>query len=97
MSVDEDQVAMYRRAAFGKQMEHFMSSDIGNYLIARAHEQKLEAQEAFLTVDCNSALAVYDIQNRILVANSVVGWMLDAVNDGLQAINIIEDRSGENG
>lgn len=89
----EDQTLMIQRAIFGKQVEVFFNSDIGKYLIGRALEQKEEAQYEFTKADCTNISEMLKIQNRIIVADSVVGWLRDAVEDGLQALNIIEDRS----
>lgn len=91
-TVNEHEV-MIRRAVFGKQVEEFVSSEIGRYLLARAAEQRENAQLDFLKVQCDNATAVREIQNRILVADSVVGWLKDAIGDGLQALNILDDRS----
>jgi geranylgeranyl pyrophosphate synthase len=90
---DEDQVIMIRRAVFGKQVEAFLSSEIGKYLLARALEQKTEAQSLFLEINCEDVEKVRQLQNRITQANDVARWLSDAVADGLQALNIIEDRT----
>jgi hypothetical protein len=93
MTGDEEEVVMIRRAVFGKQVESFMNSEIGRYMVARAIEQKQDAQNAFLKVDCSDAESVRKLQNEIFVAESIVGWLRDAVGDGVQALNILEDRS----
>ena len=90
---DTDQVIMLRRAVFGKQVEAFLSSDIGRYLLSRALEQKKLAQAEFLEVNCADVEKVRQLQNTIMQANSIAGWLSDAVQDGLQALNIIEERT----
>ena len=92
MSEDLDPDLIHR-AVFGKQVDAFMSSDIGKYMIARAMDQKEAAQDKFLRVDCQDAGEVQKIQNAILLADAIVGWLQDAVGDGVQALSLIEDRS----
>lgn len=91
--VDEDQVLMIRRAVFGEQVQQFISSQIGQYLLARAQEDKVNAQAKFLEVDPSNVEAVRSIQNDILMSNKFAIWLQDAVGDGLRALGIIEDRS----
>lgn len=92
--MDEDgQLEMLHRAAFGKQVDLFMKSDVGQYLLARAADQIYEAQEMFKRADCSKASDVQMLQNKIIVADSIVQWLRDAVGDGIQALNILEDRS----
>jgi len=90
---DEDEVLMIRRAVFGEQVQQFISSQIGQYLLARAQEEKVNAQIEFLEVDPSNVEAVRTIQNKILLSNKFAGWLQDAVGDGLRALGIIEDRS----
>jgi hypothetical protein len=93
MTDGEEEAVMIRRAVFGKQVESFLNSDIGIYLLGRARDQKDEAQCEFLSVDCSDIEKVRQLQNTIVQANSIAKWLSDAVADGLQAINIIDDRS----
>lgn len=90
---DPDQVIMIRKAVFGKQVEAFLGSDIGKYLLARALEQKEAAQAEFLEINCADVEKVRQLQNRITQANDIARWLADVVGDGIQALNIIEDRS----
>ncbi len=92
-TVDDDQVLMIRRAVFGKQVESFISSPIGQYLLSRAADEKVIAQSKFLEVDPSNVEAVRAIQNDIIMSNRFAGWLQDAVGDGVRALGIIEDRS----
>lgn len=90
---EDDQLEMIQRAAFGKQVDLFLSSDIGKYMLARAREQVVEAQLQFRKADVTNVAVMTAIQNKLVVADSIVQWLKDAVSDGLQALNILEDRS----
>jgi len=93
IDTDEDQVIMIKRAVFGKQVETFFNSEIGRYILSRALEQKTEAQRQFLEINCADVEKVRELQNRITQANDIARWLADAVTDGLQAMNLIEERS----
>lgn len=93
MSDNAEEHEMIHRAVFGKQVEAFMNSDIGRYMVARANEQRISAQSAFLSVDPFDSHAVLEVQNKIIVADSIIGWLADAVGDGIQALGILEDRN----
>lgn len=88
----EDRDLLIRRATFGKQVDIFMSSDIGRYMVSRATDEAEEALQAFKTCDPTDTNKVRELQHTILQAEKVKRWLEDAVQDGLQAINIIEDR-----
>lgn len=83
---------LLRRAAFGKQIEQFMSSDIGKYLLARAADEVIEAFDELKKCDPRDGKTVEKFQNRIYRAESFRQWLMDAVLDGINAFNIIEDR-----
>jgi hypothetical protein len=93
MNEDTDQLEMIRRAVFGKQVEAFLNSEIGQYLLARALAQKYNAQAEFATVDCAQVELVRKLQNDINQANDIARWLAQAVDDGVKALSIIEDRS----
>ena len=92
MSEEIDPV-LVQRAVFGKQVEAFLNTDIGRYMVNRALDQKKDAQDLFTKVDCHNPVEVQKVQSAILVADAIVDWLQDAVADGIQALNLIEDRS----
>ena len=92
--MDEDsQIEMINRATFGKQVEEFLNTDIGRYMVARANEEKRRALLQIVTVDCTNAALVQNLQNAIIRADSIVSWLKDAVRDGIQALNLLDERS----
>ena len=84
---------LFERAAFGKQVDAFMTSDVGKYVMNRAQQSRKDAFTDFAAVDATDVSAVQDIQNRLKVAESIVQWLRDAVMDGVKAFEILEDRS----
>ncbi len=93
-SDEEDKIKLIRRATFGKQVENFLSSDIGRYLVAHAELEASDAMSAFKTCNPNDVEKVRELQNTILQADKFVQWLASAVNNGLEAIQLIEDRGG---
>jgi hypothetical protein len=94
--MESDNEMLVRRALFGKQVEQFLSSEVGRYMVARAEDQKSDALAAFKSCDVEDVQNVRALQNKVKLAESIVQWMAEAVSDGLAALNIIENRSEEN-
>ena len=80
------------QAIFGEEVRIFMEQDrIGRYLVQRAADEVQEALLEFKDVDSEDAKKIREIQNRIKIAESVVGWLAGVVDDGLRARQILED------
>jgi len=80
-----------QRAVFGRQVELFLESDIGVYLTQCAQTEINEAIEKLVKVDPEDPKAIRDLQHKIRVAESVMGWLADAVRSGSQAREAIEE------
>ena len=80
---------LINRAQFGKQIEAFWSSRIGEYLAARTKELYTTANEALKSVDPHDWKAVQALQNDIKVAEMFDKWLSEAVQNGLQALEIL--------
>lgn len=91
--MDEDKDLLIRRAVFGKEVEQFLNSSVGRYMISRAHSEVSEAFELLKKCDPKDGKTVQHLQNQVWKAESINQWLSDAVTDGLAAINIIDDRS----
>ena len=78
-------------ATFGKQVEQFLRSDIGAYIIRIAKDQSDAATEKLKMADPYNAVAIANLQHEIKVAESVAGWLADAVRAGLQALEQLEE------
>jgi hypothetical protein len=89
--VTEENEALYRKAAFGKIIEDFQSSDIGIYLIRRAESEAEQAIEKLKTCDPKDGKVVQSLQNEVWKAESFQKWLADAILDGLQAHNMIDN------
>lgn len=86
---------LYDRAAFGKQIEQFWSSAVGNYLQSRATECYTAAIQGLKSVDPQDWKAVQHLQNEISKAEQFKQWLSDGVADGLKALDIIQGNDDE--
>ncbi|HEV2390090.1 MAG TPA: hypothetical protein VGS04_05125 [Nitrososphaerales archaeon] len=76
---------------FGKQVEFFLKSDIGSYLVKRADKERAEALEELVTVDASDHAKVSAIQLRARVAGSVIDWLAEAIRDGESATEMLKE------
>lgn len=82
-----------RMAVFGKQVEDFLDTEIGDYLVRKAREESMTAIEELKAEDPHNWESIQKIQNRIKVAESIVGWLADAIIAGQQAMdNVRQDQ-----
>jgi len=78
-------------AVFGRQVELFLEQhDVGRYLAERATKDIELAMKELRDVDPTDAKAVMKAQFRLKVAESVVGWLADAINKGQIAQELVE-------
>ncbi|MDB5975157.1 MAG: hypothetical protein JWR07_1917 [Nevskia sp.] len=88
--MSEEREELLERAVFGKEVEAFLGSNVGRYVLAKANAQAARAVDAFKNVDPHNSGAVQKLQNDIKVAENIMEWLTDAVSQGLQAIDIID-------
>lgn len=80
-----------RTAVFGKQVEHFLETDIGTYLLQCAKAQSDEWMQKLKNCDPWDEEAVMAAQMKIHVAELFIGWLGDALAAGLQATEHIRE------
>jgi len=85
-----DNQELLERAGFGKEVELFWGSGIGQYLRNRAQECYSEAIQNLKSVDPTNAAAVMKAQNEARVAEMFEQWLSQAVLDGLKALELLE-------
>ena len=77
-------------AILGRMAEEFVASDIGKYLLARAEHEAAEANAALKRVSPWRWRRISQLQAQIWRAESVQGWLTDAITDGQAALKTIE-------
>lgn len=77
-------------AILGQMAEQFIASDIGKYLVARAELEAKEATYALKRCAPWRTRRVRELQNKIAVAESIQGWLVDAITDGAAAMKTLQ-------
>jgi hypothetical protein len=80
-----------RSAVFGKQVQDFIETELGAYIVKRAETQANRANEKLKTCAAWRTRRIRDLQNQIAVAESIIVWLADAINSGQQATDILKD------
>ncbi len=68
--------------ALGLEVEGFLTSTVGRYLITRAEVEVQQAVEKLKTVDPTDAKAIQELQNQVYRAESVQYWLAEALQSG---------------
>jgi hypothetical protein len=85
-------------ASFGIEVERFLFSPIGRYLIARAENERDKAINAFKEVDPANVAEVRNLQDTINIPDRIMRWLSEAVENGRLAhdkIRVEEAESNE--
>ena len=80
-------------AVFGKQVEDFLQSDIGDYLLKRAIAEEEAAIEDLILAPSEEAEA--SARAKIWRARSFQHWLGNAVEAGIQATELIKEDANE--
>lgn len=82
---------LFAEAALGRDVEEFISSDVGRYLIGRCQQEIQDAQEKLAIVSPWRRNRIKQLQNEIWRARSVIGWLQEIVSAGKQAEAILDE------
>jgi hypothetical protein len=83
---------LVEQAVFGKMVEDFLGTDVGRYLIKRTEDDVDAATDQLKKVFPWRWRKIQQLQNKIAVAESIQGYIADAVLRGQNAMNIIEGK-----
>jgi hypothetical protein len=83
-------------AIFGREVQAFLGTSVGKFLVRRAEEEAQEATHALKAVFPMRWRRITELQNKIYRAESVQKWLGEAIMDGIHAEKIItgEDDNG---
>lgn len=79
-------------AIFGEQVDQFLKSDIGQYLLQHAAAEEARGLSELKRVLCTDPEAVWKAQNKVWRGESFRIWLTEAVSAGLKAQEVLEDR-----
>lgn len=77
--------------SLGFQVEAFLQSDIGRYLVQRADEEIEAAVEELKLVAPEDATTIRALQGKIHVAESVQFWLAEAIQDGVNSMQELSE------
>jgi hypothetical protein len=80
-------------AVFGKQVEDFLQSEIGDYLLQYAKREEAAAIEELIEVTDSERVSA--ARAKIYLARSFQRWLGIAVERGLQAMELIKEDANE--
>ena len=86
--IDPDEPTV-RTAVFGKQVEEFLQTDIGDYLLQMAKNEEADAIEALIAAKASDDTS--EIRLKIRTARWFQQWLGEAVNMGLQSLKLLEE------
>ncbi len=87
--MESDDKALWDKAVFGRQVEEFLSADIGKFLLEKAEKDWEKAVIALR--DC-PAEELLKHQADMKRAESIRFWLATAVDEGLRALNLIQEQ-----
>lgn len=87
-----DQEDLVREAAFGMEVEAFLHSTLGKYLIKQAEDERDSALMDFRTADVSDTMAMLHIQNRVWRAEQFQTWLAEIVQAGWNAEALIKNQ-----
>lgn len=81
---------IFETAVFGKVVENFLSSELGDYLLGKARTEEDEAMRALIVTSPWRRRRIQQLQNQIWRAQQFQVWLGDAIAAGQQATNLLE-------
>lgn len=81
---------IFDTAVFGKIVENFLSSEIGDYLLGHARTEEEEATALLVRTSPWRRRRIQQLQNQVWRAQQFQVWLADAIVAGQQATNLLE-------
>lgn len=82
MSERQNNRELISQIDFGMEVEAFMGSKVGKYLIGRAEQEVEEATVQLKNADPENPKLIRTLQNKIKCAESIQYWMAEAIQTG---------------
>ena len=82
-------------AVVGRQAEEFLSSDVGQALLAKAELEAQDAMNELKTISPDRAQEIRELQNRIWRADHFESWLVELIQEGRQAATQLEQQQIE--
>lgn len=79
-----------------EEARRFITSDLGQYIMARVAEEEREALEALGTVSPWRRRRITQLQNQLWRVRSVNAWLNDLIVSGDNALKVLEGNEHDN-
>jgi hypothetical protein len=82
---------LWAEATLGRDVQEFLHTDIGRYLVGRCDQEIADAQEKLAVVSPWRRNRIKQLQNEIWRATSLKTWLAELVQAGAQAEAILDE------
>lgn len=89
--------ARVEAGVFGKEVEAFIRSPVGAHLVQKAEREIHDAIEKLKDVDPTDEAQIRTLQSAIKRAESIQGWLGEAIAEGEAAIQSLEGEEDAHG
>ena len=86
---------LFNVAVLGEQVDSFIRSDVGQYVVEHIEAEKEKCLQALKTVNPEDSAAIRQAQSDIRRAESMKDWLTSAIIAGLKAKDVLEEREDE--
>ena len=90
MSLDPDD-PLVRTATFGRQVEDFLETDIGKYLVGRAEQEARTAMDRLKAISPWRRARIRDLQAQVWRAENFQQWLGNAIVEGRHALQMLQE------
>ena len=92
MNQDINSNPLLKSIDFGFEVEAFLATDIGKYLVTRAEGEIEAAVDQLKHVSPENAAGIRALQHKIHVAEDIQYWLAEAIQSGLNAQQELHDQ-----
>lgn len=78
-------------AILGQEAQEFLNTELGQFLIGRANQEKKDALEQLARVSPWRRNRIRDLQARVWRAESFLVWLAELITSGRQAEGVLEE------
>lgn len=86
---------LYKTVDFGLEVAQFLRSPIGQYLLCKAAEERIDALADLVDVAAEDYAAIRNLQSIIKRADSLEFWLKDVIQAGVNAEAQLDPRENE--
>ena len=95
--MNEDELSnkqLFGKVSLGLDVQAFLQSPVGRYLIGKAENERAAALERLATVNPDDTKDVRRAQNKVAVIDLIQSWLAEAITEAGVAENDLQQREG---